>query len=59
MKNPKDQQAGRATGADAQKPKPYSRPKLRVYGDVPSLTRAVAKISAVPDGGHGNMSKTH
>lgn len=38
--------------------KPYSSPRLRVYGDVAALTRTLGHRSKKADGGSGNMSKT-
>ncbi len=39
--------------------KPYDRPRLEVYGDLSRLTTAVAKVSAIADGGTGLTDKTH
>ena len=38
--------------------KPYTAPKLRVYGDVSTITRTIGRKGTVADGGHGSMSKT-
>ena len=39
--------------------KTYDEPGLRVYGDIQTMTQAVANKSATPDGGPaGNMDKT-
>jgi len=41
-----------------QKRKEYSRPQLRVYGDVPTLTRATAAMGNADNAttGHMNLS---
>jgi hypothetical protein len=36
----------------------YVAPRLRVYGDVATLTRAIGFMSAKSDGGSGKVSKT-
>jgi hypothetical protein len=37
--------------------KPFDPPRLRVYGDIASLTRTVGR-TGLSDGGHGNTVKT-
>jgi hypothetical protein len=39
--------------------KPYSSPKLRRYGDIVALTRAVGHSSPIADGIKGKFSKTY
>ena len=47
---------------NAEKPlktkKPYESPKLRVYGDIGTLTGATGTMSNTGDGGMGTANKT-
>lgn len=38
--------------------KAYETPRLRVYGDIAQLTRAVGTASKVPDHAGGKVNKT-
>ena len=39
--------------------KAYSKPVVKVYGDIRTLTATVFNTSANGDGGTGGMNKTH
>jgi hypothetical protein len=59
MTERKDERTGHATRASGSAKKRYVPPKLRVYGNVSSITRTVGKMGTVSDGGGSfSMSKT-
>ncbi len=58
MERREDDKSGRATPENAASRKVYAPPRLRVYGDVATLTRAIGNMSAKTDGGSGKNSKT-
>jgi hypothetical protein len=39
--------------------KPYSKPSVRFYGNVPTLTATVGNASTHHDGGFGTKNRTH
>ena len=38
--------------------KDYKAPKLKVYGNISSLTRAIGTMTSIADGGMGLQNKT-
>jgi hypothetical protein len=47
-------------GPQVKTKKPYSKPVLKVYGNIDALTTAVSNLSVTGDsGGSGTMTKTH
>jgi hypothetical protein len=46
------------SGANKSK-KQYSKPTLKMYGDIAVLTATVFNTSSNSDGGTGGMNKTH
>jgi hypothetical protein len=45
-------------GVSAEGKKPYSKPKLEVYGDLASITRAKDAGHPLSDGGTSGLTKT-
>jgi hypothetical protein len=58
MEHRENDKSGHATPQDDAARKVYTPPRLRVYGDVATLTRAIGFMSAKADGGSGKVSKT-
>ena len=58
MEHREDDKSGRATPPSSAARKVYVPPRLRVYGNVATLTRAIGNMSAKTDGGSGKNSKT-
>jgi hypothetical protein len=58
MEHRENDQSGRATPQGDAARKAYAPPRLRVYGDVATLTRAIGNMSVKTDGGSGKNSKT-
>jgi hypothetical protein len=58
MEHRENEKNARATPQGDAARKPYAPPRLHVYGDVATLTRAIGFMSAKSDGGSGKVSKT-
>jgi hypothetical protein len=58
MEHREDDKTGGATPPGAAPRKMYTAPRLRVYGDIATLTRAIGNMSVKADGGSGKNSRT-
>jgi hypothetical protein len=58
MEHRENDKSDRATPQGDAARKSYAPPRLRVYGDVATLTRAIGFMSTKSDGGSGKVSKT-
>jgi hypothetical protein len=58
MEHREDEKSGRLNAEGVPARKAYVPPRLRVYGDVATLTRALGNKSMKADGGSGMNSKT-
>jgi hypothetical protein len=58
MEHRESDESGGPAPQSAAARKVYAPPRLRVYGDVATLTRAIGNMSAKTDGGSGKNSKT-
>jgi hypothetical protein len=58
MEQREDDKAGEVKPKSAAPRKAYVSPRLRVYGEVAELTRAIGNMSMKADGGSGMNSKT-